>query len=236
MLNILKKLNVKGFTLIELLVVIAIIAILAAILFPVFAQAREKARATTCLSNMKQIALAINMYTEDYDETLPAALFTNYTVPGTANTYTFYGIPNFLEPYMKNWGVWKCPSQPATANLGDIKGLISGNFGATYYRCQRHYTANGNALIATDFWGGATTGHKSTGFLGAVEKPANTIALMETGGLNMQFYPGDVQWAITNYWKEITPHMEGQNLSFLDGHAKYLKTKAITDDMFGNAL
>ncbi|HEX5322780.1 MAG TPA: prepilin-type N-terminal cleavage/methylation domain-containing protein, partial [Capsulimonadaceae bacterium] len=63
----------KGFTLIELLVVIAIIAILAAILFPVFATAREKARQATCLSNEKQIGLAMNMYVQDYDETLPFA-------------------------------------------------------------------------------------------------------------------------------------------------------------------
>ena len=63
--------NKKGFTLIELLVVIAIIAILAAILFPVFAQAREKARQTSCLSNMKQLSLGLNMYVQDYDETWP---------------------------------------------------------------------------------------------------------------------------------------------------------------------
>jgi len=66
----------KGFTLIELLVVIAIIAILAAILFPVFARAREKARQTSCLSNMKQIGLAFMMYTQDYDETLPGISFS----------------------------------------------------------------------------------------------------------------------------------------------------------------
>src|SRR5438270_1344093 len=71
----------NGFTLIELLVVIAIIAILAAILFPVFAQAREKARAASCLSNTKQIALALYMYVQDYDETTPGGGWANFSFP-----------------------------------------------------------------------------------------------------------------------------------------------------------
>ncbi|MES2465576.1 MAG: prepilin-type N-terminal cleavage/methylation domain-containing protein, partial [Armatimonadota bacterium] len=74
----------SGFTLIELLVVIAIIAILAAILFPVFAQAREKARQTSCLSNVKQICLALNMYAQDADETYPPARYSNATVTAFA--------------------------------------------------------------------------------------------------------------------------------------------------------
>src|SRR5437764_2328098 len=98
----------RGFTLIELLVVIAIIAILAAILFPVFAQAREKARQAGCLSNMKQVALALQLYAGDYDETLPhqpdETVF-NYADPPVH--------PNFLKaliPYTRNRGVFVCPS------------------------------------------------------------------------------------------------------------------------------
>src|SRR5262249_47795010 len=90
----------KGFTLIELLVVIAIIAILAAILFPVFAQAREKARAATCLSNVKEFGLAHMMYRQDYDE---------MTVPSSS-----YGFPGdfewYVQPYMKNLDILFCPS------------------------------------------------------------------------------------------------------------------------------
>src|SRR5580693_3758166 len=91
-----------GFTLIELLVVIAVIAILAAILFPVFAQAREKARQTACLSNMRQMGLAVQMYTQDFDECLPLA--------ASATDTGFLNWHHFVNPYVKNQQVWVCPS------------------------------------------------------------------------------------------------------------------------------
>ncbi len=92
-----------GFTLIELLVVIAIIAILAAILFPVFAQAREKARAISCISNEKQISLSWTMYTQDYDETV-----IPYSSTGNSGGIVF-PWPVILQPYIKNFQVYKCP-------------------------------------------------------------------------------------------------------------------------------
>ena len=97
----------RAFTLIELLVVIAIIAILAAILFPVFAQAREKARSTQCLSNCKQIASAVYMYVQDYDETYSPNLYAH-----GATAYTFYDLH---MPYVKNQGVFMCPSDRSQA-------------------------------------------------------------------------------------------------------------------------
>jgi prepilin-type N-terminal cleavage/methylation domain-containing protein len=100
-----------GFTLIELLVVIAIIAILAAILFPVFAQAREKARQNTCISNFKQIGLAMQMYAQDWDEALPRIRtweLTTFCQP-TSKSFTWKGM---INPYVKSYAFWRCPSNP----------------------------------------------------------------------------------------------------------------------------
>ena len=100
-----------GFTLIELLVVIAIIAILAAILFPVFAQARESARMTACLSNMKQMGLSLRMYSQDYDETYP-----NIRLVDFASVWK-----NGLLPYQKNTEIFACPSNPYSKPKGPGK-------------------------------------------------------------------------------------------------------------------
>jgi prepilin-type N-terminal cleavage/methylation domain-containing protein/prepilin-type processing-associated H-X9-DG protein len=123
----------SGFTLIELLVVIAIIAILAAILFPVFAQAREKARQTTCLSNLKQIGLGAMMYVQDHDETFPRL---SYRMNPPRQDWAPFSAYEAMAPYIKNgvqnvtWastnntpvplainGIWLCPSQPYGGNI-----------------------------------------------------------------------------------------------------------------------
>lgn len=103
------KFKSQGFTLIELLVVIAIIAILAAILFPVFAQAREKARQSSCNSNVKQAALAVMMYLNDYDETYPQSYYYRNNQNSAAGYVHWTGITG---PYVKNWGIYVCPSDP----------------------------------------------------------------------------------------------------------------------------
>jgi prepilin-type N-terminal cleavage/methylation domain-containing protein/prepilin-type processing-associated H-X9-DG protein len=111
--------SIKGFTLIELLVVIAIIAILAAILFPVFAQARSKARQAAGLSNAKQIALAVLMYSEDYDEKFPRCGYGGVQVGTDASgnpIYNQYGgleMQNVIEPYIKNGGIFSSPGDSA---------------------------------------------------------------------------------------------------------------------------
>jgi prepilin-type N-terminal cleavage/methylation domain-containing protein/prepilin-type processing-associated H-X9-DG protein len=119
----------RGFTLIELLVVIAIIAILAAILFPVFAQAREKARQATCLSNMKQIGLASNMYVEDYDETFPGHDWTKseglYAMPDGRIYQGHVGWPLLFYPYIKNQAVFICPSDDNPRDSWSDNGKVN---------------------------------------------------------------------------------------------------------------
>jgi prepilin-type N-terminal cleavage/methylation domain-containing protein/prepilin-type processing-associated H-X9-DG protein len=130
-----------GFTLIELLVVIAIIAILAAILFPVFAQAREKARQATCQSNLKQISTAFNMYIQDYDEQFPpwTSNACNTNPPG-AGAFNFRSLYNFtIDPYIKNGatpnatgtggtlnGVWGCPT--TKSQLSQVSNTYAYNY------------------------------------------------------------------------------------------------------------
>ena len=136
----------KGFTLIELLVVIAIIAILAAILFPVFAQAREKARAITCISNLKQIGLGMVMYAQDYDEVTPPAW--------TPDPTTDYGRWQFsLQPYIQKYGyhqgngtdqgsqgVYSCPDYPITPSNYAGFNTISSSFGYNRFVLTRGLT------------------------------------------------------------------------------------------------
>jgi prepilin-type N-terminal cleavage/methylation domain-containing protein/prepilin-type processing-associated H-X9-DG protein len=123
----------RGFTLIELLVVIAIIAILASILFPVFSKARERARAATCVSNMKQIGIGMSMYTQDYDEFLPEpglqGVFRNAGNTGLGQL--FMGVQPFhlaIQPYVKNYQVFACPSDDKRRNASIDRSGVRGMF------------------------------------------------------------------------------------------------------------
>ena len=141
----------RGFTLIELLVVIAIIAILAAILFPVFARAREKARQTSCLNNLKQIGIAVNMYIQDYDGTYPAGF-----PMGDATCVT-----GFLNPYIKNSQVWLCPSgskSSATTALTNDQASWTTKYPALAQQnaqsCATTYIINAKGLAGDNSSGG----------------------------------------------------------------------------------
>jgi len=192
----------RGFTLIELLVVIAIIAILAAILFPVFARAREKARQTSCLSNAKQINLCILMYAQDYDETLPFYWY------GAAVGYW----PNVLMPYVKNWQIFTCPSAPQFK--GGTGWTGSGGYGWNYY-----------------YLGGWPTPDFSFGPFGLaqIDKPSETIMIGDiTQTLNRGvIYPPPPALALSYQDNTADRHNGGLNVGFVDGHAKWHKKSTI---------
>jgi prepilin-type N-terminal cleavage/methylation domain-containing protein/prepilin-type processing-associated H-X9-DG protein len=168
----------NAFTLIELLVVIAIIAILAAILFPVFAQARAKARQAACLSNTKQIGNALMMYAQDYDEVMPGYRFgeSNTTTMNPyyadarvgASTKSNIFFNQLLNPYIKNDGVWRCPSNPkAWVNVdeGNVQGS-SADFRS--YGGQNSYAASNYVFKS------------KKGFpMPALVAPADTVGLVD---------------------------------------------------------
>jgi len=164
--------RLRAFTLIELLVVIAIIAILAAILFPVFAQAREKARQTTCLSNLKQLGLALAQYTEDFDETTPNGNY-EFGSPG--------GWAAQIYPYVKSTSVYRCPDDPTTFAGGNISS----------------YAINANTGVpGQDI---ALTGQDQAYSLAKYNAPSMTVLLYEVQGnssidLTSAYEDGLVAW------------------------------------------
>lgn len=191
----------RGFTLIELLVVIAIIAILAAILFPVFARAREKARQSSCLSNVKQIALSTMMYSQDYDERMPLKYFTTgvsgaIKYPGgNSSAHSIWPLP--VYPYINNIQIFNCPS---------YSFKWSGNYSGT------------SAYGISDYIDGAA--------LADIDEPAATILTADTfteeDGMSYRISRtisltpgGKVRAAVSDR------HNGGANFGFCDGHAKW---------------
>lgn len=220
----------KGFTLIELLVVIAIIGILAAILFPVFARARENARRTSCLSNLKQLGLGMMQYLQDYDETYPIHYYSpiyndvasgrvlqaDSSMPGAVyNTQvgSLYGKyvswMDVIHPYVKNLQVHRCPSLKDTSYsaYGYNDGFTNNS---RYYR-------NNNSVWPT------AMPMRAAG----VQRVAGVFLLMEYHSpFNIYANPIDAgSWARSadpEYYLRVSPHLEGGNVAFADGHAKWL--------------
>ena len=219
----------RGFTLIELLVVIAIIAILAAILFPVFAKAREKARQTSCLSNMRQIGTGTQMYAQDYDGRWAPAPTVRADSVGWSVTLAALAPQSLLMPYVKNIQVFACPSRSDTG---------------PWYQ-GGHPMWGGNAY--PDEFAGKSLGYgpgqvaTPSIALDSLDKPAEVVAWADTvyptslGGDHCFAYPrlaypdachADTYFA-ANPGKDCTAHNGGSNLAFFDGHAKWMSASEI---------
>lgn len=213
-MNITKKRN--GFTLIELLVVIAIIAILAAILFPVFAKAREKARQTSCASNMKQLALAFNMYSQDYDETMPVV--SSYDVANWQNADVVTGVnwARAISTYVKSDKMLVCPTVGGNSTVIDT---------------------NHPSLDVTYFANGVLLGKASA----AVTKPSETILLEDGSGVvsghcySFPYFADNTSTIMTGFSQAagVTgnwyPHSDGANIAYADGHVKWLKGQKLDE-------
>ncbi|MBC8104074.1 MAG: DUF1559 domain-containing protein [Cytophagales bacterium] len=218
----------SGFTLIELLVVIAIIAILAAILFPVFAQAREKARQAACLSNEKQIGLAFQMYAQDYDDGFPTwsdGLIKPVKTPDLLD----YHWQNKLLPYVKNGnpvarnytGVWQCPSLGSNGERTTVLGGFPASYGMN------------NMIFFNDLGAAFTTSALERDyrypFLTEMAEPAGTVVVGECGSderlrapFEFEYRKAETARTLATFTRELPKrHNGGSNYVFADGHAKW---------------
>lgn len=195
-----------GFTLIELLVVIAIIAVLAAILFPVFARVRAKARQTACLSNLRQISLALEMYSQDYDGCLP------YHLMAIGGGSTYFSYLGSIEPYVRNHGILTCPQRREI----DYSGPTDTTLAYVYNR-----DLNGLPLD------GAESASEVLMVMDGVQ-----VSCSYSGGDTFRDTDGTVYTEDPNNGTSpnrviFSRHNEGGNGVFLDGHGKWLRASKV---------
>ena len=211
----------RGFTLIELLVVIAIIAILAAILFPVFARARENARRASCTSNLKQIGLGVLQYIQDYDENFPLAV----TGSTSSTSQPPVGWADSIQPYLKSTQIYQCPSDsmapdtdPSTPGYTDY-----------WYNCTLSRPGNVSGLNNVAVSAAALSNASLTVMNGDGESKNGTAAYRSNGiasGSNSSTNnpPDANQVGYVQSSSIVDRHLEGIVLSFADGHVKWYKT------------
>jgi prepilin-type N-terminal cleavage/methylation domain-containing protein/prepilin-type processing-associated H-X9-DG protein len=213
----------RGFTLIELLVVIAIIAILAAILFPVFAKARAKARQASCLSNLKQIGLGILSYCQDYDEMFPGTYYAtgNATRPingwPSENLGAYVNWAEKVYPYVKSAQVFQCPEMILTSATQMSYNCFPTGYAFNYLldvdtntgRSLNEILRPAEIMMAADGPTQLDTRYGGT----------STIPVMLYNNMDLSVVLG--AWA-AQYPKQVHRHSGGYNFCFVDGHAKWL--------------
>jgi prepilin-type N-terminal cleavage/methylation domain-containing protein/prepilin-type processing-associated H-X9-DG protein len=224
----------RAFTLIELLVVIAIIAILAAILFPVFARARENARRASCMSNLKQIALGVMQYVQDYDEHYP--LYRSNTAANTTPSNP-YGFADEIQPYLKSSQIFQCPSESSAATVGAAGTAFAGQANPTAAG-YTDYTYN--MMLSSDNGGNFNRGLS----LAALTKSSLTVMIVEDGtapastwdwgcgrGNACSLFPAGRAFTSVS---AVNRHLNGSNIVFADGHVKWYKSAGDNSAYFAN--
>ncbi|HEY3333207.1 MAG TPA: DUF1559 domain-containing protein [Capsulimonadaceae bacterium] len=238
----------RGFTLIELLVVIAIIAILAAILFPVFAKAREKARQTSCAANLKQIGLAMVQYTTDYDEMTPLGPMNGCGTNCACATIATDGCKNdtwaVIQPYIKTHLTGYCPDVKNGVSLGNGQNGIQGSYGGQdffWYTTPRQTPwqmsmAKFSIPVNTIMIGDAFTGNRTVanGGLGDIIGPYQPSGWFGSVHSEPACFPA-CDNTVTGYFSGR--HTQGANFIFADGHVKLLQLDTLLkQDAAGNYI